>query len=248
MSRRTARRARWSRLVAVGAVATVLTGVAACSGEEEPEEPPAETTAAPTAQDRLDQAYDVLAQAGSVSLVLEGSDLPTEERAYVIKADGAGTTDPAAFEGEISARIAGVQADVPTVAVDDQLYVKLPFSPIFTSVDPEDLGVPDPARLFDVDVGVASLLTKTDDAEFGDQSRVGSEVVQEVSGTLTGDLVVDLLNAGTEDGEFDVVYGLIEEDWEVRTVTLTGEFYPPVTSTYTLTLDDYGVPVTVTAP
>ncbi|MGB3764423.1 MAG: LppX_LprAFG lipoprotein, partial [Ornithinimicrobium sp.] len=238
---------RWSRRVAVGFLAAVLCGVTACSDDAEPEAV-GEETSAPTAQDRLDEAYDVLAEAGSVSLVLEGRDLPEEENAYVIKADGSGTTNPAAFDGTITAKIAGVQADVPTVALDGELFVKLPFSPVFTSVSPESLGVPDPARLFDSEVGVVSLLSQTDSAEFGDQTRVGSDVVQEITGTLSGDLIVDLLNVGAEDTDFDVVYGLIEDDWQVRTVTLTGQFYRPATSTYTLTLDDYGVPVTVTAP
>ncbi len=247
MSCRTARRGSCSHVWTAGLIAAALTSVAACSdeGERQTEE---EATVAPTAQDRLDEAYDVLAEAGSVSLILEGSDLPEEESAYVIKADGSGTTTPPAFDGTITAKIAGVQADVPTVAVDGELFVKLPFSPIFTSVSPESLNVPDPARLFDPEVGVVSLLSQTDSAEFGDQSRVGSEIVQQISGALSGELIVDLLNVGTDDGEFDVVYGLIEDDWEVRTVTLTGEFYPPATSTYTLTMDDYGVPVTVTAP
>lgn len=247
MSTRTITARRPMRGLTAAALGVVMLGATACSGDEEPEEPEA-TTAAPTAQDRLDQAYEVLGEAGSVSLVLEGVDLPQEESAYVIKADGAGTMDPAAFDGTITAKLAGVQADVPTVAVDDELFVKLPFSPVFTSVDPDTLGVPDPARLFDGEAGVVSLLTTTDAAEFGEQSRVGADVVQEVSGTLSGDLIVDLLNVGAEDSEYDVVYGLIEEMWEVRTVTITGEFYPPATSTYTLTLDDYGVPVTVTAP
>ncbi|MGB3185227.1 MAG: LppX_LprAFG lipoprotein [Ornithinimicrobium sp.] len=240
-------RAGWTRRAVAVTMGAALLGAAGCSDSDEPEDPQ-ETTAEPTAQDRLDQAYDVLGQAGSVSLILEGTDLPEEESAYVIKADGAGTTGPPAFDGTITAKLAGVQADVPTVAVDGELFVKLPFSPVFTSVDPESLGVPDPARLFDGDLGVVSLLTKTDGAEFGEQSRVGGDVVQEVSGTLSGDLIVDLLNVGAPDSEYEVVYGLIEDDWEVRTVTITGEFYPPATSTYTLTLDDYGVPVTVTAP
>jgi len=247
MSSNTAQRSRWAHLVTAGAIVTALTGAAACSGDE-PEQDPQATTSEPTAQDRLDEANTVLSEAGSVSLLLQGSDLPESETAYVIKADGSGTTTPPAFDGTITAKIAGVQADVPTVAVDDELYVKLPFSPVFTSVTPESLGVPDPARLFSNDVGVVSLLGKTEGATFGDQSRVGSDVVQQISGQLSGDLIRDLLNVGAEDAQFDVTYGLIEGDWEVRTVSLTGEFYPPTTSTYLLTLDDYGVPVTVTAP
>ncbi len=247
MSSNTAQRSRWPRLVTAGAIVAALTGAAACSSDE-PEQDTESTTAAPTAQDRLNEADTVLSEAGSVSLVLQGSDLPESENAYVIKADGSGTTTPPAFDGTITAKIAGIQADVPTIAVDDTLYVKLPFSPVFMSVTPESLGVPDPARLFSNDVGVVSLLGKTEGATFGDQSRVGSEVVQQISGQLSGDLIRDLLNVGSEDAQFDVTYGLIEDDWEVRTVSLTGEFYPPATSTYVLTLDDYGVPVTVTAP
>ncbi|MGB5952311.1 MAG: LppX_LprAFG lipoprotein, partial [Ornithinimicrobium sp.] len=136
MSSRTTQAHRARRGLSAAAMGVLLLGVAACSDSEDPEEPEA-TTAAPTAQDRLDQAYDVLGEAGSASLILEGSDLPEEESAYVIEADGAGTTDPAAFDGTITAKIAGVQADVPTVAVDGELFVKLPFSPVFTSVDPD---------------------------------------------------------------------------------------------------------------
>ncbi|MGB7449723.1 MAG: LppX_LprAFG lipoprotein [Ornithinimicrobium sp.] len=245
MSRLLRRHRSTSGLLA--AVVVLALSAAGCSDSSEPDAPE-QTQNEPTAQDRLDQAYTVLSDAGSVSLLLEGTGLPEEESAYVITADGAGTTEPPAFEGTITAKLSGVQADVPTIAVDDTLYVKLPFSPGFISTDPAELGVPDPARLFDSEVGVASLLQETGSAEFGEQRRAGEEVVQEVNGTLAGELIVDLLNVGERDSEFDVVYGLIEDDWQVRTVTLTGPFYPPATSTYTLTLDDYGEPVTVTAP
>ncbi|MBW8172209.1 LppX_LprAFG lipoprotein [Ornithinimicrobium sp. Arc0846-15] len=227
--------------------AALLVGLGACSSEEDPETSEA-TSAAPTAQDRLDTAYDVLSEAGSVHLLMEGTNLPEEASAYVIKAEGSGTTEPPAFDGTITGKISGVQADVPAIAVDGELYLKLPFTPAFASVNPETFGVPDPAVLFSADAGLPSLLQDTDSAEFGGQSRVGRDVVQEVNGTISGDQVADLLTIGDRDAEFDVAYGLIEDSWELRTVTVTGPFYPPVESTYTVTLDEYGVPVTVTAP
>jgi lipoprotein LprG len=226
-----------------------LTGLAlaGCSGDED--EPEAEeTTQAPTAQDRLEEAQSVLVDAGSVSLVMEGTDLPEDQPAYVIGAAGSGTIEPPAFEGDITARLAGIQADVPTIAVDGELYVELPFTPSYVNTDPAELGVPDPARLFSADDGLPSLLSRTEGAEFGDQVRAGSDVLQQVTGTLPGDLVVDLLNTGDREADFDVVYGLVEDGWEVRTVQITGPLYPPAESTYTLTLDDYGVPVEITAP
>lgn len=251
MTAMSAQRSGWLRLGAVPLLATGLLGLAACSDDEEPEEEPttpAPTTQEPTAQDRLDQAREVLTDAGSVHLVMAGEGLPEELDAYILAAEGSGTIEPPAFEGTITAKISGIQADVPTVALDGRLHVKLPFTPGYVSTSPEDLNVPDPARLFDVDDGVVSLLTKTEDAEFGDQSRQGREIVQQVTGTLPGQAIVDLLTVGDPDGTFDVTYGLVEEDWEVRTVTLTGPFYPSAESTYTLTLDQYGTPVTVTAP
>lgn len=242
MTRRTAPQTR--HLIALALAAATLT---ACSdGEDE-----AEATSAPpppSAADRLAQAHDVLVGAGSLHLELTGSELPEDQSTYIISATGDGTMDPPAFDGSITAKLAGIQADVPTVAVDGELYVKLPYVPTHVRTDPADLGVPDPATLFDREAGLVSLLQDTEDPQFGERRREGAEVVQEVEGTLPGQVVRDLLRAGDAEADFDVVYGLVEDDWQVRTVVITGPFYPPATSTYSVSLSSYGAPVTVTAP
>lgn len=219
--------------------------LAACSSDAEEQAP---TSEAPTAADRLAQAHDVLVDAGSVHLELAGTDLPEEENSYIISAVGDGTMDPPAFAGTITAKLAGVQADVPTVALDGELWVKLPYVPAHVKTDPADLGVPDPATLFDPEDGLVGLLPQTQDPQFGDQARAGADVVQEVTGTLPGTAVTDLLYAGDAESPFEVTYGLVEESWQLRTVEITGPFYPPATSTYTVTLTGYGDPVTVTKP
>ncbi len=249
MDNRAQRHTRWARALVIGAAGMGMLTLAACSGDEDPDAPDdVAATSEPTPQDRLDQAYDTLSSAGSISLGMVGSDLPESESAYVISATGAGTLEPAAFDGTITAMIAGIQADVPAIAVDDRLYLELPFTGRYVDTDPDSLNVPDPAGLLDVDIGLVSLLQKTENPQFGEQTRAGADVVQEVSGTVPGDLIVNLLNAGRPDAQFDVVYGLVEETWETRTVTLSGPFYPPAESTYIVTLDDYGVPVEITAP
>jgi lipoprotein LprG len=170
-------------------VAVAVLGLAACSGDDDEPEPTdgaAQTTAEPTPEDRLEQAREVLTDAGSVSLTMEGSDLPEDLDSYIIKAVGSGSMEPPAFEGTITAKVQGIQADVPTVAVDGDLYVQLPFTPGYITTSPEDLNVPDPAKLFDVEEGVVSLLTTTEDPEFGEQSREGREIVQQITGTLPG--------------------------------------------------------------
>ncbi|AXH97080.1 LppX_LprAFG lipoprotein [Ornithinimicrobium avium] len=232
------------RTLVVLALGASLT-LAACGGDAED---PAPTTQAPTAADRLGQAHDVLVDAGSVHLELAGTGLPEEEKSYIIGAVGEGTMDPPAFTGTITARLAGIQADVPTVALDGDLWVKLPYVPAHVRTDPADLGVPDPATLFDPQDGLVGLLPQTQDPQFGDEARAGADVVQEVTGTLPGKAVTDLLYAGDAASPFDVTYGLVEEGWELRTVEITGPFYPPATSTYTVTLTAYGEPVTVTKP
>jgi lipoprotein LprG len=217
----------------------------ACSGGGEEVAP---TTQAPTAADRLEQAHDVLVEAGSVHLALTGTDLPEDENSYIISAVGDGTMEPPAFTGTITAKLAGIQADVPTVAVDGELWVKLPFAPRHVRTDPADLNVPDPAALFDPGTGLVGLLPQTQDPQFGERVRVGAETVQEVTGTLPGTAVTGLLLTGDSNAPFDVTYGLVEESWQVRTVEISGPFYPPATSTYTVTMDSYGAPVTVTKP
>lgn len=222
--------------------------LAGCSDDDGDDTATTSAPPPPTAADRLEQAHDVLVDAGSVHLAMAGADLPEDENSYIISAEGSGTMDPPAFDGTITAKVAGIQADVPTVAIDGELWVKLPYVPSHVRTDPADLNVPDPATLFDTEGGLVGLLPQTEDPEFGDRSRAGSEVVQEVVGTLPGEAVTELLYVGDAQSPFEVTYGLVEESWEVRTVTITGPFYPPASSTYTLTLDQYGVPVTVTRP
>ncbi|TQM95465.1 lipoprotein LprG [Ornithinimicrobium humiphilum] len=218
--------------------------LAACSGGDDE----ATSSEAPSAADRLEQARTVLVEAGTVHLVLTGSELPEDEKSYIISAEGDGTMDPPAFDGTITAKLAGIQADVPTVAVDGELWVKLPFAPSHVRTDPADLGVPDPASLFDPEAGLVGLLPLTEDAQFGERAREGAETVQEITGTIPGEAVTELLQVGDAAASYDVTYGLVEDDWQVRTVEITGPFYPPATSTYTVTLDAYGAPVTVTRP
>ena len=91
-------------------------------------------------------------------------------------------------------------------------------------------------------------MTKTISPTVAGQVRAGSEVLTTITGTIPGAAVVDLFKIGDRNGTFDVTYGLTDGD-ELRQVTLTGPFFGAGTSsTYVLTLDQYGQPVTITAP
>ena len=115
-------------------------------------------------------------------------------------------------------------------------------------IDPASLGLPDPATLFSPDAGLTTLLTKTTNPTVAGQVRAGSEVLTTITGTIPGDAVVDLFKIGDRNGTFAATYGLTEAN-ELRQVTLTGPFFGAgTTSTYMLTLDQYGEPVTITEP
>ncbi len=202
----------------------------------------------PTAAQRLQEAGEALVAAGSVHLTMTGTDLPEQEQSYVIGADGVGTFDPPAFEGTFTARFRGVQAEMSTVAVDGSLFVKLPFAPTHVELDPATFNVPDPATLLDAETGLVSLLADTQDARTGERVRIEKEIATEITGTLPAASVRRVLSIGHTDTPFDVTVQLVEPTGEVRSVGIRGQFYPPTVSTYLLTLDEYGAPVTVERP
>ena len=228
-------------------LALLLTvGLAACSGSDE-----APQVKKPTAAEQLAAAKVKFDAATSMHMTLRSSGIP-ESADGVLAADGSGTKAPA-FKGTLEVRISGFEAKVDVVAVDTLLYVKLPFTTEFTEADPKTYNAPDPARLFATEGGISSLMTATTNPVEGKKVRVGSEVLQTITGTLPGESVVSLLNIGDATKTFEVTYGITVPGGELRTVTLVGPFYPGATSstsasTYVLTLDQYGAPVAISKP
>jgi lipoprotein LprG len=204
--------------------------------------------------------------ATSMHLTLSSSGIP-ESAAGVLAAEGSGTHAPA-FKGTLDARISGVQAKVDVVALDNVLYVKLPFTTKFAPIDPKAYNAPNPAQLFATEGGITSLITATTSPVEGKATRAGADVLRTISGKLPGESVAKLLNIGDASKPFDVTYGITDPGGELRSVTMTGPFYQDatatpatgtpatstpatsatVTSTYTLTLDKYGAPVEISKP
>jgi lipoprotein LprG len=216
---------------------------AGCSGSD--------PVAGKTPTEQLAAAKVTFDAATSVHLTLRSSGIP-ESANGVLGADGSGTNTPA-FKGTIDARISGFGAKVEVVAVDKVLYLKLPFTTDFVPADPKEYNAPDPAQLFAKQGGISSLLTQTQNPAEGKKIRVGPDVLQTITGTLPGASVSNLLSVGDTTKTFTVIYGLTESSGELRTVTVTGPFFKGpagtyVTSTYTLTLDNYGAQVEISKP
>lgn len=198
-------------------------------------------------QAALDEAKQTLDETSGVHLVLSTDDLP-EGVTGAVGADGVGTHAPA-FEGTISVVLGGQEFEVPVVAVDDTVYAQIPLTVGWQDIDPAEYGAPDPAALMSPDTGFSNLLVETNDLEQGDSVRGGddnSEVLTEYIGTVSGDVVSNIIP--TASGDFDATY-TITDDGELREATLTGVFYDDADSmTYTVTFDDYGTEQDITAP
>jgi lipoprotein LprG len=230
------------RIAAAVLSALCAVTAASCSSGDAPG--PAETSLSPA--QRLAAAKTKVDAATSVHLVLTGSGLP-EGASGIVSADGVGTHPPA-FKGTFTVTLKGIQADAEITSVGGEVYAKLPLIPGTNKIDPKTFGLPDPATLFSPDHGLTTLLTTTQNPTAGKQVRQGADVLTTVTGTLPGAAVVDLFLIGDRTGTYQVSYGLTDAQ-ELRTVTLTGPFFGAgSSSTYTLALDKYGQPVTITKP
>jgi lipoprotein LprG len=199
-----------------------------------------------SATDVLEQAKADFDATSGVQISLATEELP-DGVTGVVSAEGVGTHAPA-FEGSITVLLLGNSVEVPVVAVDDTVYAELPLTGGFQQVNPSEYGAPDPAQLMSPDSGFSSLLTETTDLQDEGEERNPDDpeqVLRTINGTVPGSAVENVIPSA--EGDFDVSYGF--EDGELRTVELTGAFYPDAEPmTYTIGFDDYGTDKDITAP
>ncbi|TIC85406.1 LppX_LprAFG lipoprotein [Nocardioides sp. GY 10127] len=227
-------------LLAVAALAA-LPLLGACSDDAAPAESP---------QDAVEAAAATLAGTTGVYVAISTDD-PPSGIAALVAADGSLTAAPA-FDGTITLSYAGLEPQVPVVAVDGDVWAQLPLTTGWTSIDPADYGAPDPTLLLDEDTGVPALLRATTDLAAGDAVRGGAdnaEVLTPYTGTVPGDLVAAVVGeAGAPDGDVSVTYLLTSDD-ELRSAEVSGGFYGSSSdTTYTVDLTDYGDAPDVSAP
>ncbi|MCO7220642.1 LppX_LprAFG lipoprotein [Klenkia sp. PcliD-1-E] len=229
----------------LGTTAAVLLGAVAlvgvlggCGGGSSDESP----------GDLLSRAKTVLDDASSAHFVLT-SDGATGDGSALLGGEG-DIARPASFRGTLQVQAFGSSAvDVQVVSVDGTVYAQLPLTSGFSVVDPAVIGVGDPGALLDPESGISQLLTATEAPTVGEQSRVDGEVVRQVSGTLPGQLVAELLTSQDPEQDVDAVYSIATDSGQLRQVQLTGPFFSAdAEGSYTIALSDYGADVSITAP
>ena len=222
-------------VVALVAVLTAFT-LTACGSSSSTTDP---MQALKTAKAALDSTAGV-----HVSIV--GTNVPSGQDGLT-EAEGFITRTPPAFKGTGKGSFQGFSATVSAVAIGGKIYATLPVVGVQT-FSPSDLGFPDPAQLLNADTGLSSLLLKTTGLTAGGQSRTGANndvIVTTYSGSLSSTDLAKVLPV--KSGSFQVTYQ-IGSDGKLVGATVTGPFYAGAASTYTITLDQYGVAPTITAP
>lgn len=228
------------RTTALLALTALLAGGAltACSG--------ADSATEETPQDRLAAAKAHLDDTPGVRITLATDKLPSGVNG-LLSADGVGTHDPA-FDGTIKVAASGITADAAVVAVEGEVYAKLPFTTKFVTIDPADYGAPDPADLMNADGGLSSLLTAAEDVEEGKQVRDGEAVLSTYTATVPGAAVAAVIPSASADADFDATFTVDDKD-QLDRVVLTGPFYPEAGEvTYTVSFQDYGTEKDIQAP
>jgi lipoprotein LprG len=211
---------------------------AGCSGDD-----PADDS---TPADALAEAKAKFDETSGLTLKLSTDALP-ETVDGLVNATGVGTHAPA-FEGTVDLMVNKLSLEVPVVAVDGQVYAKLPFTTKYAEVDPADYGAPDPAQLMDSTTGISSWLTEATDVEAGDKIREGSVVLSSYSGTLPGEVVADSIPTADTSADFPVTFR-IDDKGALHSVDVSGPFYGKGDEVdYTVTLTDYGTDEEITRP
>lgn len=210
-----------------------------CGGGGTSNQPGATPAAAmATAKRQLDRAR-------SVHLSLSTDAQPSGDG--ILSADGTLTHAPA-FKGKVRVSLGGFAATVPVVSVDGTVHAKLPMSSGWAEISPHQYGAPDPAGFADPQHGLSSLLTRLQGLQREGQSRQGRTVLTTYTGTLSGRLVQRVIPSAAAGDRYPCRLG-VDDQGRLRTLSVTGPFFSGAGDvSYDVALDDYGKPVTITAP
>jgi lipoprotein LprG len=236
------------RRLALAAV-VLLALLAGCTDDDDKQSGNGGTTTPDDPVALLTDAKKAIDGAASVHLVLTGRDIPSGAVALT-KGDGVATHAPA-FKGQLGVTSGGNPIDAEVVAVGGKVYVKPSFAPSFILFTPKqlsDLGAPDPAVFLDPAKGVSSLLPALKNPVVKGESRQGSAVLTEVTGTIAGSALIGIFPKAPKDKEFPATFKIDKSSKQLSSATVSGPFYPGGTSAYDLTLDKYGEQVEITKP
>lgn len=227
------------RRVALALIATLvaLPVLAGCTGGGSSQSAP----------DLLAKAKQTLDAAKTVHFALASSGAPSS--GTVLTGGDGDISRPSSFRGTLKVTVVGSSVDLKVVSIGGTVYAQLPFAPNYSTIDPAAFGFGDPGKLLDPNTGISQLLTKAQNPKLGAEKRVGGELVRQVTATLPGQLVADLLTSKDPTKPVAAEFFIAEDSGQLRRASLTGPFFSAdQNGTYTLDLSKYGADVSITAP
>ncbi|MDB5063626.1 MAG: uncharacterized protein JWM18_60 [Chloroflexi bacterium] len=227
-------------LLGLGLALACAAGAACGSGQ---------STGGVDARALLRQGKAAVDGAGALHFTLTAKDVPTAASGTFVTAGEGDAQRPNAVQGSLQVIFNGLPLRLGVVSSGGTFYVKLPFSTTYEATDPTKYGFGDPGRLLDPRAGLSSLLTDAKDASTDGRDRLNGEQLDEVTVTLPGKPVADLLTSADASKDVQGRIGMVPGSHQVRRVVLTGPFFDAhQSSTYTLILDRYGETVQITPP
>ena len=221
-------------------LATAL-GFAAC-GSSQP-------SSGPDASTLLRQGKATVDATAALHFTLTSKDAPSVGTGTYITGGEGDAQRPNAVSGTLQVVFNGLPLNLSVLSTGGTFYVKLPFTTGYQATDPSKYGFSDPGHLLDPSAGLSSLLTDATSATLDGRDRLNGEELDEVTVSLPGKPVADLLTSADSSQAVQGRIGLATPSHQVRRVVLTGPFFDAhKSSTYTLILDRYGETVQITPP
>lgn len=156
---------------------------------------------------------------------------------------------PDNFRGDFQVALNGLPFTVGVISTGGTFYVRLPYAAGYHRDQPSRYGFGDPAQLLDPAHGLSSLMTVATNLSLAPRDRLNGAELDEVHGTLPGQIVADLLTSADPHQNVDASFGLDVSTHELRRLQMTGPFFDAHrTSSYVVVLDKYGESVSITPP
>jgi lipoprotein LprG len=232
----------------VGAVTLALAalGATACGGSSHHASSPTTQPGATSAGGLLAAAKTTLDAAPAVHFGLTSANVTGG--GTQLKGGSGDVVRPDRMQGSFDVSISGFSATVKIAAVGNVFEAQPPFQSGYSKTDPATYGLGNPSTLLDPNIGLSALLTHAQGATSAGQTRLAGELLDQVRATVPG-RAVPVLPDQNRSAPVALLADINPDSHQLRQVVLTGPFTSKTAdSTYTVTLTNYGEPVTVTLP
>jgi lipoprotein LprG len=219
-----------------GAILLALIALAAgCGGSSGP--PPEELVADSAEATAAVKSFHVLVDIQNVSAGGSGLSLTFLDGDVVV---------PDRMKARVSGKFLGLPVSSELVVVDDQYFLKVPFTGSWRTIEVDTV----PVAFFDPATGVLAVINDASDLTHEGSEDVGGVDCYRLTGTIRASALEPLLPEAEGDGVVPIELWIGKDDLLLRRMRLSGPVSPSEAddAVRTIELSAFDEPVTVTAP